>query len=103
MELKQFCQMLDTLKISGKCNEEYIEKIWEKSHHKNSIKDDYYIQQVLYIRLCELDKKEKKNNKESEELFSIIEYFIKKKFNKILAYDIKFKTWIMDIDIRMDN
>jgi|TARA_R100000455_G_C6264230_1_gene119487 hypothetical protein len=103
MELEQFCEMLETLKISGKCDEKYIEKIWKKSHHRNSIKDDYYIQQVLYYKLCELDKKKGKNNKETNELFSIIEYFIKKKFNKRLCYDIKFKTWIMDIDIRMDN
>ena len=79
MELESFCQMCDTLKISGKCDEKYIEKIWKKSHHRNSIKDDYYIQQVLYYRLCELDKKKGKNNKENTEMFSIIEYFIKKK------------------------
>jgi len=102
MELEKFTQMCDTLKVSGKCDEKYIQKLWKKSHHKNSIKDDYYIQQVLYYRLCELDENKKKNNKEITEMFSIIEYFIKKKYNNKLLFNIKVKTYIMDIDIKQD-
>tara|TARA_R100001086_G_scaffold244144_1_gene173547 strand:- start:397 stop:645 length:249 start_codon:yes stop_codon:yes gene_type:complete len=80
MNLNEFTQMCDTLKVSGKCNEKYIQKLWKKSIYRCNKQSELLIQQLLYNRYCELKISKKIN---LEEFHSIIIYFIeceKKKF-----------------------
>ncbi len=100
MDIQKFTQMCDTLKISGKCNEKYIKKLWEKSIYRCDKQSELLIQQVLYNRFCELKKAKKKN---LDEFHSIINYFIKCEKKQNLLIDFQYKTFILDIDLKKNK
>jgi hypothetical protein len=101
MDIQKFTQMCDTLKISGKCNEKYIQKLWKKSIYRCDKQSELLTQQVLYNRFCELVENKGKRNE--DELFSIINYFIKCEKKQNLLIDFKYKTFICDIDLKKNK
>ena len=101
MDSKQFSQMCDTLKISGKCNEKYIQKLWKKSIYKCDEQSELLIQQVLHNRYCKLV--ENKGKRDEGEFFSIVNYFIKCEEKQNLHIDFRYKTFLLDIDLKRNN
>ena len=109
MELESFCQMCDILKISGKCNEKYIQRLMKKSCFRNDEWTDYRIQKVLYDRFYEIYERDdlnlsfKKDSDQFYEMYSIIEYFIKCRNEQKCFFDLRYKTWIMDVEIKQNK